>query len=123
MIGKAYVSVTPYYDNQQQCMKFKKRPVLVIGQADKDDYVILPISKISHSENIDPYFDIPMEISDYPLMNLQYKSYIRTHKQTVVHKNSLVHMITDFSANYADTYIDAIAKIEEFQKDIVDKAI
>lgn len=123
MIGKAYVSVTPFYDSRKKKKDFKKRPVLVVGQADVNDYIVLPISKISISANINSYYDVPMEIADYPLMKLQYKSYIRTHKQTVIHGAELVHEITDFRNSYPDTYLDVMIKVEEFQKQLVEKAI
>lgn len=35
MIGYAYVSSFPYYDMQTRQMRFKNRPVLVIGRTAK----------------------------------------------------------------------------------------
>ena len=123
MIGKAYVSVFPFYDNKAKKMSFKRRPVLIVGQADNDDYVILPISRVTNQNNIDGYYDVPIEIADVPLMNLTKKSYIRTHKQSVVHAGELAKEIVDFKKEYTDIYLNALSKMEEFQKKLISKAL
>lgn len=123
MKGKACVSVFPYYDKQRRQMAFKNRPVLVIGKADDKDYVILPISRITTKDNMDSYYDVPIDPKDVPLMNLKQLSYIRTHKQSVVNVSSLVKVIVDFSVKYEDTYLEVISKVEEFQKHIIDNAL
>ena len=123
MIGKAYVSVFKYYDNKTNKMAFKRRPVLIVGQADSNDYVILPISSVSNQNNIDSYYDIPIEIADVPLMNLTKKSYIRTHKQSVVHIGELTKEIVDFRREYADIYLTVLTKMEEFQKELISNAL
>lgn len=123
MIGKAYISVFQFYDNKVQKMSFKNRPVLIIGKADSNDYVILPISKVTNKNNIDSYYDISIEDKDVPLMKLTQKSYIRTHKQSVVHEKELVKEIVDFRSQYPDLYMDIIIKVEEFQREIINNAI
>jgi len=123
MIGKAYVSVTPYYDSNACKRSFKKRPVLIIGKADETDYVVLPISRVTRREYLDASFDISMELQDYPLMNLSAVSYIRTHKQFTVREESLTKCITDFKENYSDTYILVLERMEEFQKLLIDQAL
>ncbi|MCC8101467.1 MAG: hypothetical protein LIP11_04145 [Clostridiales bacterium] len=123
MIGKAYVSVTPYYDSNTCKRSFKKRPVLIIGKADETDYVVLPISRVTRREYLDASFDISMEPQDYPLMNLSAISYIRTHKQFTVREESLTKCTTDFKENYPDTYILALERMEEFQKLLIDQAL
>ena len=64
MIGKAYVSTFPFYNNRSHKMDFKSRPVLIVGQADLTDYVILPISRVTNKDNIDSDYDF--EITKQP---------------------------------------------------------
>lgn len=123
MIGKAYVSTFKYYDNQTHRMAFKNRPVLIVGKADSSDYVILPISRITNQSNIDSYYDVPIEPTDVPLFHLTQRSYIRTHKQSIVHFGELTKEIVDFRKEYSDIYVDVIAKMEEFQKNLILSAL
>ncbi|MBQ2901183.1 MAG: hypothetical protein IJE49_04990 [Agathobacter sp.] len=123
MIGKAYVSVFKFYNSNTKKMEFKNRPVLIIGQADSSDYVILPISRITNQNNIDSYYDVPINPTDVPLMNLTQRSYIRTHKQSVVHSGELTKAIVDFRNEYEELYLDVISKMEEFQKNLISKAL
>lgn len=123
MIGKAYVSVFQFYDSSSNQMSFKKRPVLIVGQADENDYVILPISRVTNRLNIDSYYDFKITAKSTPLMNLKQTSYIRTHKQSVVHKGELIKEIIDFKTEYPDIFIEIIAKMEEFQNKLINDAL
>lgn len=122
MIGKAYVSTFPFYDNKKRSMSFKNRPVLIVGRADNSDYVVLPISRVTNQNNLDGYYDVPIDIKDVPLMKLKQKSYIRTHKQLVIHARELTKEIVDFKTEYTDIYLDALSKMEEFQKELISNA-
>ena len=122
MIGYVYVSSFPYYDIQTRHMLFKNRPVLVIGQADNKDYVVLPISRVTNRAHLDAHYDVEVKPGDVPLMSLHSTSYIRTHKQTALYAASLVRPIVDLRAEYPDVYIDVLAKVEEFQKNMLDNA-
>ena len=102
MIGKAYISTFQFYNNQTHKMEFKSRPVLIVGQADRTDYVVLPISRVTNYANLENNYDIPIEPSDVPLMNLKQRSYIRTHKQSVIHLGELTKEIVDFKKEYPD---------------------
>lgn len=123
MIGKAYVSTFKFYDNRTHSMSFKKRPVLIVGKADITDYVILPISRVTNRDNLDTYYDVPLVPMEVPLMNLLQCSYVRTHKQSVVHVGELDREILDFREQYSDIYLNIITRMEEFQKSIVDNAL
>lgn len=123
MIGKAYISTFQFYDNRNHSMAFKNRPVLIVGKADATDYVILPISRVTNSANLDSDYDFQITPQDVPLMNLSQISYSRTHKQSVVHAGELTREIVDFKKEYPDKYVDVIAKMEEFQKSIIDNAL
>lgn len=123
MVGKAYVSTFQFYDSRTQKMSFKSRPVLIIGQADATDYVILPISRVTNQNNLDTYYDVRLEPTSVPLMNLTQTSYVRTHKQSVVHLGELTREIVDFKTEYEDVYIEILSKVEEFQQDLINKAV
>ncbi len=115
MIGCMCISVFPYYNNKTHTNGFKKRPVLVIGQADGGDYVCLPVSRITQSEHIDKIYDIEINPTTVPLANLKQRSYIRTHKQSVVHKAALVKPVVDFKIEYANVFQEVLDKVELFQ--------
>lgn len=123
MTGKACVSVTKYYDSKAGRMGLKKRPVLIIGKSDLTDYVALPISRITRSQHIDPEYDYPLEIADYPLMNLTAKSYVRAHKQFVVNAAEITETICDFRSAYPEAYLDALKLVERFQSELLNSAL
>lgn len=123
MIGKAYVSTFQFYNNHTHKMEFKNRPILIVGQADSTDYVVLPISRVTNFANLDNNYDVPIEPSDVPLMNLKQRSYVRTHKQCVIHLGELTKEIVDFKNEYPDIYINIITKMEAFQNHLIDNAL
>ena len=117
MIGKICEISAPYYDSVKKRMSFKTRPALVIAQADCGDYVILPVSTITHKGNIDPDFDIPIDPSVYPKLNLNKISYVRTHKQTIAHRASIISVISDLRTEYEELYLEILIKREDFSYD------
>jgi len=121
MIGKAYKSLVPYFDKRTNKNSFKGRPCLIIGKADASDYVVLPISTIPDKTKIDPNFDIPLDKSIYTFLNQD--SYLRTHKQTIVNTASLRDQLADFKVSYEETYIEAMLKFEEFNKNLIANAL
>lgn len=116
MIGWYCIATFPYYDARNNRNSFKKRPILVIGEADSSDYITLPISKISHSENVDIEYDISVKIAEYPLMQLRFDSYVRTHKQTVTNKAAITRNIINVKEEYQDLWIEILSKVEDFQR-------
>lgn len=122
MIGCMCISIFPYYDIKSHANGFKKRPVLVIGQADSGDYVCLPVSRVTRSEHIDAVYDVAISPNTVPLANLTQTSYIRTHKQTVVNNAALVKTVVDFKAEYAEIFQKVISKVELFQTTMLKQA-
>lgn len=122
MIGKAYWATFKYYDISRNKMAFKKRPVLIIGQADARDYVVLPISRVTKKENLDSHYDFEMQVVDYPSLSLKATSYIRTHKQAIANEGEFADCIADFKEEYSDAYLSVLALVEEFQKELISKA-
>lgn len=123
MIGKIYASITPFYDSRNKINSFKRRPVLIIGGPRNNDYTVLPVSTITRREHIDPDYDIKIEPHEYPNLNLNRISYIRTHKQTTVHQASLIKQIGDLKANYEDLYVTILEKLENFNRNMIDNAL
>lgn len=123
MIGKIFRCFVPYYDSQKSAMSIKSRPALVLAKADDGDYIILPVSTITHKENINPKYDIKVEPVEYPKLKFQKVSYIRTHKQTVVHRTDIGSEISDLRAEYEDLYLEVLQKREEFNESITEQAL
>lgn len=123
MIGKIYKARTPYYDQATHTMSYKARPALILAKADNDDYVVLPVSSISISANIDPVYDIKIDPSLYPRINLSRTSYVRTHKQTVVHRANLRDEIGNLKSEYEDLYLEILEKREVFSSSITQQAL
>ena len=115
MVGDFCLAIFPYYDVRVKKNKFKYRPILVIAEAGQNDWVTLPVSKISHKECID------LEPINYPLMNLACVSYIRTHKQTVTHRASITKVIINVKKMYPALYTRVIDKVEEkYKRNIIE---
>lgn len=123
MIGKIYISVTPYYDRATNSNRFKKRPVLIIGGPRNNDYTVLPVSTVTNSAMIDADYDICLDPAQYPLLHLNRLSYLRTHKQTSIHQGALVNMVSDMKTDYPDLFFEALEKLEVFNNSIFDTAL
>lgn len=123
MIGWYCIATFPYYDNQKGKNAFKRRPVLVIGKADDTDFVTLPISKVSHRENIDIEYDISIQIADYPLMNLHTDSFVRTHKQTITNSADISRFVVNIKEEYQDLWLEILSKVEDFQRNLTNTGL
>lgn len=123
MIGKICTAITPYYDAVAKKRCFKSRPVLIVAKADNDDYVALPISKVSRRENVDRVYDIEVDPAKYPASSLTQLSYVRTHKQITVHISEIVRTVSDLRSAYQDLYIDILSKREQFSNAITQQAL
>lgn len=122
MIGMFCVATFPYYDTSTGRNKFKKSPMIILGQADSSDYVTLPVSKVSIKENIDDEYDLEIVCDEYPLLNLNCTSYIRTHKQTITNRNG-IRTIISVKDTYPELWLSILQKIEDFQKKIIDHGL
>lgn len=112
-IGRLVVARLHFYDSKMQRMNVKARPVLVIGVESNSfpcDLTVLPVSKISHSQNIHDVYDVPLLAEDCVLLKLTHTpSYVRTHKQSYVHS-------TDIRATIISNLKDLLPeKYEEIQ--------
>lgn len=123
MIGEIRKIITPFYDRSSGRQKFKSRPGLVIAAADSQDYVILPISKVSDSSKIDHEYDVKVDPALYVDLHLNCVSYVRTHKQTIIHIAQIGDRISDMRAIYTELYGGIIAKREAFSREITRQAM
>ena len=124
MVGKIGIFLSPYYDMARKVNSFKRRPALIVGIADAGDYNVLPISKITQRQHFDFDYDIPIDITIYPNLNLtQNPSYIRVHKQTVFNSRALDKTISNPKIDYPDLYLSIITKLEEYNKKLIEKAL
>ena len=123
MIGKICKSLTPFYDMKAHKNNFKVRPVLIIGNSDSTDYIAIPISRVSKKGHIHPVYDISVTMTQYPNLKLDYDSYIRTHKQTVINRANLSGVISDLKTEYEDLFLEILVKREEFNNQITETAI
>ncbi len=94
---------------------------MIMGQSVSGDYVVLPISTIPVKSKVNPVYDIPLDMATYSFLNSD--SYLRTHKQTVVNIASLKDQLSDFKVSYADTYCEALIKVQQFQDQLILDAI
>lgn len=122
-IGEIRKTFTPFYDNTQGRMNIKSRPALIIAQADTEDYVVIPVSRITRQNNRDTTYDIEVDPVEYPMLNLNAVSYIRTHKQTVVHRAQIGDLIGELKSNYEDLYLLILELRERFSKEITNQAL
>ena len=123
MIGEIRKILTPYYDNKTNRKGIKSRPGLIIAQSDSKEYVVLPVSKVSSQQWIDPEYDIKVDPAEYPMLSLNCVSYIRTHKQTVIHLAEIGDKISDMKSQCEDLYLEALAKLAQFNEEIMSQAL
>jgi len=90
LIGQIRYSKFKYYDLATNSMKFKSRPVLIIGTEKETgpcDLTVLPISSITKKENLIEGYDVEIKRSEFPKTGLSPKyssSYCRTSKISTV---------------------------------------
>lgn len=128
MSNKSYIGTIRntrmhYYDSKINEVKFKARPVLVLGVENDTgitDLTVVPVSKISDSRRIIASNDIKVEKTEYPLCNLKEQvSYIRTSKiSTVQSKDTARSEICDLKGTYPDLYERVREKVKEFVNDL-----
>lgn len=123
MIGSLCIIVSPYYDRKNNRNSYKKRPALVISGPRNNDYTILPVSSVSKKENLDEVYDIKVDPEKYPLLGLNKVSYIRTHKQTVVHRSSIVEKISSIKEEYNDLYQIIISSWMDFENEVFENSM
>ena len=96
---------------------------MLIANADSDDYVVLPVSRVTKRNNLDPIYDIEINPAKYPKLNLTAISYVRTHKQTIIHASEISDLIGNLKGDYEELYLDILQKREQFSKEVTDQAI
>lgn len=126
MIGKIYTAEIEYYDTRAGSYSRKYRPVLIISMplGLDNDFTVLPVSTISRADMRDAKFDYFIEHSKYSKLTFSKDCYIRTHKQTQVHRKDLNanRCIGDLKNDYPNVFLDIMSKREEYNNMITDNA-
>lgn len=122
MIGKIAWFSMPYYDMSAGKMSFKKRPALILAEDQNHDYTILPFSTVSRKENINPVYDIEIDVTVYAKLGLSRNCYIRTHKQTTAHRGAMITVSGDMKRDYRDLFDDVLLHLEQFNNSVFDLA-
>lgn len=123
MIGEIRKVLTPYYNRTTHRLEIKSRPGLIIAQSDSDDFVVLPVSKVSDHRKIDPDYDIKVDPAVYPALGLNCVSYVRAHKQTVIHQAEIGDKISDMRSCCEDLYLEILTKRAQFNEEVTNQAI
>ncbi|MGM9660073.1 MAG: hypothetical protein ACI3WQ_05705 [Faecousia sp.] len=123
MIGEIRKVITPFYNARMHRLDIKSRPGLIIAKADNDDFIILPVSRVTDSRRIDPEYDVRVDPGTYSGLNLNAVSYVRTHKRTVVHRAEIGDLISDMKLTYEDLYLEVITKQSQFSEEVTKQAI
>ncbi|MFZ8765624.1 type II toxin-antitoxin system PemK/MazF family toxin [Enterococcus diestrammenae] len=109
-VGQIRMSRFRYYDAKSGEIKFKGRPVLIIGYEKEHgpcDFTVLPISSISIRSNVIPQYDIFIPINSYPSLKLWKDCYCRTSKVNTVHSKELgTKVLGKINIDYPDLYDD-----------------
>lgn len=108
-----------YYDIKADEVKFKARPVLILGVENNSgmtDLTVVPVSKISDSRRVIESSDIKLEKSTYPLCNLNAPvSYIRASKiNTVQSKDTASTEICNLKNVYPELYDEVLSTVKDF---------
>lgn len=123
-IGKICVSLEKFFNTETKKLEVKKRPVLIIGHEREYnspfnvDYELLPLSKIENTTP-DEYYDIQLDYEKIKTLNLNYLSYIRSHKTTWNHCKHLriEEPISDLKKTYPELFEEILEKnLEWVQK-------
>ncbi|MCD7894820.1 MAG: type II toxin-antitoxin system PemK/MazF family toxin [Erysipelotrichaceae bacterium] len=125
LIGKIVKIRTPFYNIDSKKTEFKSRPELVIGNygSTDNDYIVLPISKVSNKRMRHPEYDLAIDPSLYPLAHLTSFSYIRCHKQATINRTNISNVICDFKELYENKYIETLLLLEKFDKEKLTDAL
>ncbi len=125
LIGKIVKIRTPFYNINSRRTEFKSRPGLVIGNygSTDNDYIVLPISKVSNERMRHPEYDLAIDPYLYPLAHLTSFSYIRCHKQSTINRANISATICDFKDLYEEKYIEALLLLEKFGKEKLTNAL
>lgn len=118
MIGDLCLVGMPFYSTEEQVMKQKVRPALIIGEADSSNVTVLPVSTIHDQRRIDQVFDLLVDPDQYPDSRLKTVSYIRTNKVYTVNRKNITMTMCNLKAVYPELYLTATSLFEQYTMDI-----
>lgn len=114
----------PYYDSRLRSMRFKKRPALVLRRESDSinaDLTVLPVSSVTHRENLSVVYDVEVRRDLHPDLNLNRDiSYIRVHKPYTVNSSECIEVICEDVRIYEDLIKNILDKFEDFAGGIIE---
>lgn len=122
-IGKITNTKFPFYDVKNKKVRYKARPVLIIGCEFNHfpcDFTVLPVSKISDKSKRNEKYDYELRQEDCNLLNLKsVPSFIRCHKISTVHSFDVDrNIICDTKKVNPKIFVVAFDKFEKFSKEL-----
>lgn len=118
-VGDICISVFEYYDELNNKMSYKARPVLVIGKPDSDDYTILPISTVSKRKYVNKKYDIFIDSILHEELGLNKDCYIRTNKQSYVHRKLITKIVSSLKTHDPAMFYDALMRTRSYNTRII----
>lgn len=121
MGGKIVKCLTQYYDIGLHRISIKSRPALVLKSPENDDYVVLSVSTIPNRINVNPVYDIEIDPSKFPKINLTRLSYIRTHRMVSIPIQQIDGsiIIGDLKSDYEELFLEIVEKVEQFHNEVM----
>ena len=121
--GTVCRALVQFYDSSSGRMRFKSRPALIIGNADEQDYTVLPISTITKRQNMNPHFDVPIDPKQYPGLTLAKYCFVRTHKPTIINAGQISPPVADMKNTYEELFLEILTRYEEYNSQIIALAL
>ncbi|MBM6628530.1 hypothetical protein JTF04_02460 [Mammaliicoccus vitulinus] len=118
-IGKITNTKFPYYDIKSQSVRFKARPVMIVGceyDSFPCDFTILPVSKIQDESRRNQKYDHELNEEKCRLLNLKcIPSFIRCHKIGTVSSYDVDrNIISDIKVAYPILFDEIHQKYNDF---------
>lgn len=123
VIGGIYRVLASYYDSQQKCHSFKFRPALIIGRANGDDFIALPLSTVRKKQYLDKKYDVEIDPLECPELKLYKRGYVHTNKRMVVNYRQIDDFIGSMRAANVELYMKILNKSRQFDNDIMKQNI
>ena len=118
-VGDICISVFEFYDETRKKMSYKTRPVLIIGKPDDDDLTVLPISTIRKKRYVNRKYDIFIDSNLHAELGLNKDCYIRTNKQSYVHRQLITKVISSLKHHDPAMFYDALMRTRSYSTRII----
>ena len=104
----------PFFNKEKRELGFKQRPGLVLGNTQNNDFIVLPISRVSNKKYLDANYDVFLDSKKLRHLNLTSDSYVRTNKQTPIFISQIDVKICNIKKEYPELYDTVLRMAEQF---------